>query len=323
MMIRGLKIAALIAAFFIIAGISAYLTLTIIIKSEDAVIIPEISGKDLVYALNVLSDLDLNIKIKGSEYSHDIPKNYIIYQFPEPGAEIKKGRDVKIVISKGPKTVLMPNLEGVTQQQARIIIEENDLQQGSQSLTFSHTVKKDVIMAQYPSPGTMIKRGASVDYLVSLGNRPQVYMMPDLSGITLDDALIIIENYNLTIGDITAVTERSKPQNIIVQQEPASGFRVEEGSVVNLVINRRSNRIEKPYLHGSLGIKLFTYRLDYGFLRKHIRVRVNSFGISNDVIDDFIKPGTEIWSLIPRDRDVTVFLYKDNELIQTKVFDAW
>ncbi len=323
MIIRAFKIAALLAAFFIIAGISAFFTLTLFIKSEDSVIIPELAGKDLVYTLEILSDLGLNIKVKGSEYSKEIPKNHIIFQDPEPGAEIKKGRDVKIIISKGAKTVLMPKLEGLLRQQARIIVEENDLHMEAQSSSYSSIIKKDEIISQSPSPGVMVKRGETVSFLVSLGNRPRAYMMPDLTGIILDDALFVIENYNLLLGEIKSIIQKNKPQNVIVKQAPESGHRVVEGSVVNLVINRQSDLRKGSQMQGSFGIKLFRYRLEYGFLRKRIRVRVNCFGISNEFFNEFIKPGMEIWTLIPRDRDATVFLYKDNDLIQTKVFDAW
>ena len=61
------------------AGVSAYFTLTLIIKSEDTVIVPELIGKDVVYALEFLTDLELNTKVKGSEYSENIPKNNVTY----------------------------------------------------------------------------------------------------------------------------------------------------------------------------------------------------------------------------------------------------
>jgi len=36
-----------------------------------------------------------------------------------------------------------------------------------------------------------------------------------------------------------------------------------------------------------------------------------------------MKPGEEIWILIPRNKDATVLLYEDDELIKTEVFDSW
>jgi serine/threonine-protein kinase len=67
------KIGGVAFAFVVVAGISAYLTLTLIIKSEDTVIVPDLEGKDVVYALELLTELELNTKVKGSEYTTDIP----------------------------------------------------------------------------------------------------------------------------------------------------------------------------------------------------------------------------------------------------------
>ncbi len=96
---RFAKISALLIVFLIITGTTAYLTLTFIIKSEDTVVVPDLLGKDVVYSLEILTDLGLNTKIKGSEYSDDFPKNHVILQDPLPGAEIKKGRDLRILLS--------------------------------------------------------------------------------------------------------------------------------------------------------------------------------------------------------------------------------
>jgi len=119
---RIIKIAALFIAFAMVVGISAYLALTLIIKSEDTVVVPDLVGKNVVYVLEFLTDLGLNTKVKGSEYSAEIPEDHVIFQEPEPGAEIKKGRDVRIILSKGTMTILVPNLKGLTLQQSRIIL---------------------------------------------------------------------------------------------------------------------------------------------------------------------------------------------------------
>ena len=102
---KVLKIAAFCALFILIAGVSAYFTLSLVIKSEDTVVVPDLVGKDVVFVLEALTELGLNTKVRGSEYSADIPKHHVIHQEPEPGVEIKKGRDVRILISKGTETV--------------------------------------------------------------------------------------------------------------------------------------------------------------------------------------------------------------------------
>lgn len=322
MISRILKIAVLFFLFVLVVGAGAYFTLTLIIKSEDTVVVPDLSGKNVVYVLELLTDLGLNTKVKGSEYNADVPENNVIFQEPEPGAEIKKGRDVRIVISKGAKSILMPNLKGLFVRQARIILEENSLRRGEISGTYSNSIKKDEIIAQFPFQGTMITRGECVNLLVSVGVRPRAYKMPDLLGLSLSSAITVIESIDLVLGEIKTHFYKDKPINTVVAQELLFGYRVTQGSTVNIVINRKPVGKGHNYLNESQGGSLFRHRIEDGFLKRHIRVRLNSFGVSIDLFDGFMKPGEEIWLLIPRRNNSTVFLYEDGELIKTLVYDA-
>jgi beta-lactam-binding protein with PASTA domain len=317
------KIAGLALAFIFLAGISAYLSLTLIIKSEDTVIVPNLEGKDVVYALELLTELELNTKVRGSEYTNDVPKNYVIFQEPQPGAEIKKGRDVKIILSKGPKTLFMPNLLALSVQQADILLEENGMCQGELSRTYHSRVEKDHVIAQVPAQGAMISRGECVDVLVSMGARPRAFKMPDLIGLTLEDALQSIEKVELVIGEIKSAFQKNKPRNSIVKQSPIPGDRVIALNPVSLLINREPQKERPGQLHGQATGSLFSYRLDSGFLKRRIRVSLNSAGFTNDLFDDFVKAGEEIWLLIPRDQEATVFLYENDRLIKTQTYDAY
>jgi hypothetical protein len=52
-------------------------------------------------------------------------------------------------------------------------------------------------------------------------------------------------------------------------------------------------------------------------------VSLNSAGLTNDLFDDFVKAGEEIWLLIPRDTEATLFLYENEKLIRTQTYDAY
>lgn len=313
---RIIKIAALCVIFIGVAGITSYFTLSLIIKSEDTVIVPDFVGKDVVYVLESLTELGLNTKVKGSEYNADVPKNYIIFQEPKAGSEIKKGRDVKIIFSKGPQMIPMPNLAGLSLQQARLIFEEQDLCRGSLATVFDIGTDKDTVIAQSPPSGATVRRGSCVDLLVSEGPRPTAYKMPDLSGLQLEDALLTIERYHLPHGEIKTQIEKGKSKNSVLEQEPPAGYRVIEGDAVNLVINRRKEA-------GTVAGGIFHYRIDNGFLKRHIRVQLNRDGLTNDLFDDFVSPGKDIWLIIPRDRPATLLVYDDDRLVRTEVYDNW
>ena len=320
---RIVKISTFIIALILIVGVSAYFTLTFIIKSEDTVVVPDLVGKNVLYVLEFLTDLKLNAKIKGSEYSSDIPADHVIFQEPEPGSEIKIGRDVRIIISKGAKTILMPNLQGLSIQQARIILEENGLHLGELSTIYSKNIKKDGVVAQSASEGSIITRGAHVHLLVSGGMRPKAYKMLDLKGLSLEDAIFLIEKNNLLLGEIKFYPHEDKPKNVIVSQEPLYGHRVVEGTFVNIIINRKRGRMKEQYLHAAKGAGIFRYRLSDGFLKRHILVCLKSSGLSIDLFDNFAKPGEEILLIVPKNHDSTILLYENSKLIKTQVFDSW
>lgn len=320
MIARIAKIFALFIAVISVAGISGYLTLAFIIKSEDTVVTPKLIGKETVYALEILTDIGLNTKVKGFEYSFEVPVNHIIFQEPEAGSEIKKGRDVRIIISKGAVTVLTPNLKGLSIQQAHIIIEENGLHQCVLSADWDRKVEKDNVITHFPPSGLLIRRDSCINILVSLGRRPKAYKMPNLNGLYLDDAIILLERNNLSLGKIKPIFDKNKPQNIIISQEPLSGWRALEKTLINVTVNKKPNEKDNKYFSNLKGAGIFRYRLKDGFLKKHIKVKLNCFGLSNNLFNDFVKPGEEIWFLIPNS-NATVLVYEDNKLVKTQIFD--
>ncbi len=318
-----LKIAALGVAFLLIAGISAYLTLTFIIKSEDTVIVPDLVGKDVVSALELLTDLQLNTKVSGSEYSDQFSKNHVTFQEPEAGSEIKKDRDVRIMISKGTRAIIMPRLLALSEQQARMIMEENGITRGHLSRTFDRRVAADHVMVQVPAAGVMIPRGATADLLVSRGRRSVEIVMPVLTGLSLDEALSRIESAGLELGSIKSQYHKHKKHNSVLGQEPLAGYRIASKSAVQLIINRPPGKSTQGNFHRPLYGSLLQLDIEAGYLKKRVRVELAQANSARDIFDDYVKPGEQLWIMIPRDQDAAVFIYEDEKLVETRLYEAW
>lgn len=320
---RFLKIPALIIAFFLVVGISAYFTLTLIIKSENTVVVPDLIGKDAVQVLEILTNMGLNTRILESEFSSDQPKDHIIFQEPGPGSEIKKGRDVRVIVSKGAQAIIAPDLVGLTGRRARILLTDRGLCPGVQSFTHADMSQKGQILAQIPPAGTTMKRGECIAFLLSLGKLPRAIMMPDLKGLTPDDAIIEIEMNNLILGDIDAYYQDNVPIDTIVGQKPLPGHRVVEGMTVHLVRNRQPQKKNPGHMNANATGRLFRYRSKDGFINRRIRIHLKGFGLSVDLFRGFVKPGEEIWRIIPQKENVTVSLYEDGKLIPNPIYDTW
>ena len=320
---RVAKISVLLIVFLIITGTTAYLTLTFIIKSEDTVVVPDLLGKDVVYSLEILTDLGLNTKIKGSEYNDDYPKNHVILQEPLPGSEIKKGRDLRILLSRGPKVITMPNVTGLPVRQARLLLEESGLCPGHDTYVHDDEITDtDIVIAQDPLYSMLVNRDRCVNLLVSMGQRPRAYQMIDLRGLSVDEAVIYIERSHLQVGRFRYEFHQDKPDNTIVGQYPNSGYRVLEKSPIDLVVNRKPGSGPKSAASQIQRFGFFRYKIDSGFLNKHVQVRLDSMGVSSELYNNFMGPGQELWLLVPTNTIATLFLYVDGELVKTQVYNV-
>jgi serine/threonine-protein kinase len=282
------------------------------------VVVPMLVGKEVVYALETLTDLGLNTKVKELRFDPDVPKHHIVAQRPEPGTEIKRGRDVRLVISRGTRSVVYPNLAGIDLPQAQILLEQNGLRQGRLSHVHHPQRPEQTIVAQFPAAGSKGQRGNAVDLLISRGPAPVSIRMLDLKGLGLDQAVAAIEKNRLILGDITTVSDDSMADDTVTAQLPEAGHRVEAGALVNITIRRQAKR-RTPVSSGAT--QLFRYRVTDGFLRQHIRVRINRPGASLDLFNGFVRPGNEIWLLVPTDAPTAMFLYLDGDLVKTEHFD--
>jgi len=312
------KFLAALAVFTAVAGASAFFTLSFFIQKEESVVVPDLSGKDAVSVLRLLSALELNARVRGFEYDGQVPRDHVIHQSPEPGRTIKKGRDVSLVLSRGSPSVPLPDLRGQRLSRARIILHENGLESGHTTFIYTEDAARDEILAQYPSPGQSITRSSAVDMLVSLGSRPAAFKMPDVEGRFLDETMLLLDDYKLFLDALTPVYDKSKPDNMILGQTPSAGHRVVEGGGVTLRVNRSA---AETGIGRENQNRLFTYRLSPGYLKQHVRLEMNVYGMNVTIHDELMEPGKEIWAIVPRYAGAAVFLYVNDELVATELYN--
>jgi len=145
--------------------------------------------------------------------------------------------------------------------------------------------------------------------------------MPDLRGLSVDEAVIYIEHSHLQVGRFRYAFHQDQPDNVIVGQYPNSGYRVLEKSPIDLVVNRKSGPESKPNKGQAQRTGFFRYKIDSGFLKKHVQVRLDSMGVSSELYNNFMGPGQELWLLVPTNTIATLFLYVDGELVKTQVYN--
>lgn len=316
---KGLRITLLVMLFMAMAGIGTYLSLTLLLKGENTVVVPDLVGEDVLYSLEILSDLGLNTRVRGTVYHDQVPRNHVIDQDPDPGSTIKQGRDVRIRVSRGPETIVMPNLIGLTVQQSLILLAENGLCPGTRGTMTDASHPAGQVLAHHPPSGATIDRNTCADLLVSSGPPAHAIKMADLSGLPLSSAVRRLTAHQLTVGTIRAVSANASPVDTIVDQLPMAGHRVAAGSSVNVTVNRPETGAQIG--SDPEGVSLFGYVLESGFLNKRVRVDISRTQLSLTLFDDYLNPGQEVWLFIPKSGNPTVLVYVDGELAATHLLN--
>ena len=97
-------------------------------KGPYAYIVPDLS---VIEARTVRLDLEARgIRIETVDQEHDfVPIRHIISTYPEPGAIVRAGETLRLYVSTGRRhrTVLMPNVVGMTEREARLLLLEEEI----------------------------------------------------------------------------------------------------------------------------------------------------------------------------------------------------
>lgn len=297
-------------AFFTALGLSAYLTMWFIVRGQPEVLVPDLIGQDAVGALKTLSDLGLNLKVRGFEYSGQAPENHVIAQDPPAGTRVKPKREIKVVLSKGGATVSLPDVRGLPLEQARSMLEHSRLTLGLVSYTYGFGPEqgRDHVLAQVPDPMVSVSTGAKVDLLLSLGPRPVYLVMPDLTGQPYSLALEDLEQAGLELGSLKTEVRPGWPAEAVVTQEPAPGRRVAKGSLVTLTINR--GRGPEPARYR---FHLLEYFVPYGLFRCEIKFRVAVGSFLFDLHEEWSEPGQRIRVLALTQGPLQAQVFEDGE----------
>ncbi len=320
---KFIKYSALFILLIVGIGSIAYITFSYLIKNQSSIVVPDLIGKDTVYALEILSGIDLNVKIKDKKFSNSYLKGIVIEQVPAPGSEIKKGREIKITVSKGAYTITLFNLKNIHIDQAQIIIKKNDMCIKNISYTYSNSFNKNFIISQQPEPKTLLYKNTCINFLVSLGPRPIAIKMPDLSGLSIDDAVWLIDKYSLSLGKISSSYFKDRPYNVITEQKPAQGHRIFKKQQVDLIINRKTEKKYPASFDGTHGVWFYKYKNMPGFIKNHIKIKLKIYGTVIDIVDQMIKPDKDVWVFIPQNANTILYVYIDDELVLTKTYDAF
>lgn len=105
-------------------------------------------------------------------------------------------------------------------------------------LQLSQTVDAGTVISTDPPAGTEVGAKTTITVLVSSGKA--LSLMPDLTGMTEQDAILAITNSKLVLGTITQSDSPTIAKNLVLTTDPVANTQISEGTVVNLVLSTGS-----------------------------------------------------------------------------------
>jgi serine/threonine-protein kinase len=153
--------------------------------------VPTLRRLSVAEATAALKAAQLRVGDTTRDYSSTVPAGRVIDSDPAGGAEIAPGSTVSLVVSKGLPPVTVPDVRGKTVGDASSILAGLGLQV-TKTEVFSDTVAKGVVISISPGAGTSLRKGDTVNLVVSKG--PQLFAVPDVTGMKIDRAIQVIEN---------------------------------------------------------------------------------------------------------------------------------
>ena len=95
-----------------------------------------------------------------------------------------------------------------------------------------------LVMSQDPSFGSNLKKGGTIDLMVSKGPAPNRVEMPNLVGMELEKAQNELKARNLSLGKIKREESQEYYKDYVISQEIDAGVRVDEATSVDLTVSQ-------------------------------------------------------------------------------------
>jgi serine/threonine-protein kinase len=143
----------------------------------------DVVGKSYEEAVATLSAQDLLV-LKEIEVSSTVPAGTVISTDPPAGEQVGAKTTITVLVSSGPELSLMPDVSGLSDQDAILAIANAKLVLGFITESDSPTVAKNIVISSDPAGNTQVAAGTVVNLVLSTGN----VLVPDVVNLDISDA---------------------------------------------------------------------------------------------------------------------------------------
>lgn len=161
------------------------------------------------------------------QYSSSVPAGKVLGLSPGAGSTVPISSQVQLVLSKGPRPVPVPNLQGAAENDAFTALRNAGFDPYEAGQQFNEGVEAGHVISTSPAAGTAVPMTGKPRIGVVVSNAVTV---PQFQGAQLQQAQQAASSLGLQL-DVQSFLNR--PNAVILGQSPTPGSKVQPGSVVH------------------------------------------------------------------------------------------
>jgi beta-lactam-binding protein with PASTA domain len=221
------------------AAIDLVVSETPVTPGPELVKVPRIVGKLLDQARSQLQQYGLSVGRITKQPRADVAANTVLSQSINSGQQVQRASRVDLVVSETPPPpprVQVPNLVGLSLEQARTQLQNQGLSAGNINQQAKAGVATNTVLSQSPSADQQVQRGSQVNVTVSQVPPPSTIAAPNLVGLSLEQARTQLQNQGLAVGNITQQARGGVAENTVLSQSLSAGQQIQRGSRIHLTV---------------------------------------------------------------------------------------
>ena len=214
------------------------------VTADGQVEVPDITGKTVSEAQQILNKLQLGIAKGGEEASDTVKEGLIIRQDLEAGTTVAAHSTVYYVISTGVADIKVPDVTGKSQTVAETTLKSSGLETEVKQEN-SDTVEIGNVIRTEPAAGTEVSSGSTVTVVVSLGKEDTQVEVPNVIGVSENTAKKTLSNLNLSVVVDTGTSTKVKAGEVMAQSIKA-GTKVDQKTEITITVNSGTDEVTDP-----------------------------------------------------------------------------
>lgn len=225
---RNVVIGVVVALLAVIGIVAAAMALG---GNQEMVNVPDVSNKPIAEARSELQAAGFTIGTETEVYNPDVEAGNVVSTDPAAGVQAAKGSSVNITISKGTEQVTVPDLRGMSADEAQRVLASYGLNGQQGDTVFSDDVEENRVAQQDIAAGTTAYKGDTITFHLSKG--PETASVPNVQSLDFETARDRLEAAGFTVS--LQWRDDSAAVNTVIRQSVTGTAKL--GTTITLTIS--------------------------------------------------------------------------------------